>query len=54
MVNTDNELVINYCEQNNINYQRITAAPAEEPQHVDENDFRAAFNMAMRNRVGGH
>ena len=54
VVNTDNELVINYCEQNNINYQRITSTPAEEPQHVDVNDFRTAFNMAMRNRMRGN
>ena len=54
VVNTNNELVIDYCEQNGISYRRITPQRINEPQHVDENDFRAAFNMAMRNRVGGH
>ena len=54
IVNADNQFVINYCEQNNIYCRRITSQRINEPQHVDENDFRAAFNMAMRNRVGGH
>ena len=54
IVNTDNQFVINYCEQNHIHCRRITPQHINEPQHVDENDFRAAFNMAMRNRVGGH
>lgn len=54
IVNTDNQFVINYCEQNHIYCRRITPQHINEPQHVDENDFRAAFNMAMRNRVGGH
>ena len=54
IVNTDNQFVINYCEQNHIYYRRITPQRVNEPQHVDVNDFRAAFNMAMRNRVGGH
>ena len=54
IVNTDNQFVINYCEQNHIYCRRITPQRVNEPQHVDENDFRAAFNMAMRNRVGGH
>lgn len=54
VISTDNEAVITYCNKKNINCRRITSQRVNEPQHVDENDFRAAFNMAMRNRVGGH
>ena len=52
VVNTDNQLVIDYCNENNIHWQRITSQQAEEPnnnpeevhqaQRVDRNLFNAA------------
>lgn len=52
VVNTDNQLVIDYCNENNIHWQRITPQHAEEPnnnpeevhqaQRVDRNLFNAA------------